>query len=911
MDYRDPYRRYDRPSGFEEAAPAYKHPMEDAFDRSRKRGRSPSPAFDRYAPERHASAYGSYPPPVDAWEGDLPPPERSPYAGARGGPYDDYPREADLYERERERALEWERYYRERDPGYADDYGLSDRERYEARRRYDDDDLRARDDRRYRERERSNLAYGSADTPQRRPGPDYARDGASYRASGGEPAVPPDPLSMDVLLNFRTFAQMTKAAHPSARDRNVSLPTTQELYEGYQAYRSAFAKKAMQAFFEQRKDDVWFKEKYSAAEEYASARQKRRRAGRAGRKEAWLDELASGKLDGVSFDLRSADSSSSASGAPAVTSKDDDEDESRVADAHDEADPERDEHPHRRHSESVRQGENVLTSRYGEPEAISGEQVAIPVTEYQILVKSFPPDISRAKLEQHLQSRPGFRYLALGEPHSGRKWHRVGWAVYEEGTDMEETVRALDGKEIEGFTFHLSLSRKPSNGKLRIMPEYANSFVRLIQDLRQVKALVAKLEDEDRTSLFTAEAEANAAWLLTNASDAILARHREVDPEFREEMLEQGFDADEEADKREARRERIKKHLDWHLDLLRTVYHSDYYLSLVCEFQEELLRRSPRYARRRPPPSMLYEEPKEGSNDESWAKSVDNKTALLLCNDKADLTEYGGKSIDAELMSAALPFVKEEEKEKHRCIVEVAGAQCGKLFKAAIFVQKHVLNKHRAFLDGQAGDSISEARYFNNFVRDPCRPQNPAGLPIAGAANGPGSHAGTPLAHRFGGVAGGIESPLVPSPLFNGSRVGLIRLGGSTAVTESPAVGSYGRRAPSPGRRLGDRMGMAPPPTAAVPMVMGFGSPPAGAGPALSMRIGGMAPVNGGGGGSGVGGIGMGGGGLARDPTPKLPAEPLPEPPKPLDPRAARTAQRSYTDLDGPAAQGDVDDLAY
>jgi hypothetical protein len=37
----------------------------------------------------------------------------------------------------------------------------------------------------------------------------------------------------------------------------------------------------------------------------------------------------------------------------------------------------------------------------------------------------------------------------------------------------------------------------------------------------------------------------------------------------------------------------LKKHVDLHLDLLREVYHTDFYLAVVRDFPEELVRRSP------------------------------------------------------------------------------------------------------------------------------------------------------------------------------------------------------------------------------------------------------------------------------------------------------------------------------
>ena len=141
-----------------------------------------------------------------------------------------------------------------------------------------------------------------------------------------------------------------------------------------------------------------------------------------------------------------------------------------------------------------------------------------------------------------------------------------------------------------------------------LVPEYANSFHRLLTDLKHCKQLVERFEAEDRDVLFrdhlaSADSEAAPAneassWLETSASEAIVQRIKQIETELSvDDDLERGYDADEDADKRGQRRRWIKKQLDLHLDLLRTVYHCDYYISLVCEFEEELLRRSPRHGR--------------------------------------------------------------------------------------------------------------------------------------------------------------------------------------------------------------------------------------------------------------------------------------------------------------------------
>ncbi|PWY98641.1 hypothetical protein BCV70DRAFT_201444 [Testicularia cyperi] len=824
MDYRQSYRdrsgAYDQPAG----GAAYKHSIEDAYDRSRKRGRSPSPSF--YAEDRRTSAYPEYPSAPDPWERPAPRDYRatSPYA-SRSAPYDGY-RASDPYdERERDRALEWDRYYRERDHDYRNGYEYPDRERYEARMRYEDDPYADRDSRRRsRERERPYPPYdadyrSSATAASRDPYAHSAIEPTSVKSS--DTLVTPDPMQSETLLPFRAYAQMIRAGHPSSRDRSIDQPSTQELYDGYQTYKTAFNKKAIVAFFEQRKDEAWFKEKYSSSEPFLEARLHRKRVVRAGKKDKWLQELADGKLDRINYDIQST-SGTDAGSDPRDRSNSNDGDG----------------------------GDLALLSRYGELEILHGEQATIPACQHQILVKSFPADVPREKLEDLFRTKPGFRYLALGEPHVGKRWHRVGWAMYEQGTDMEDTLNALQGQEIDGFTLNLAPCSKPTSSKLRTVPEYANSFVRLLVDLGHCRQLVAKFEAEDRNVLFNEEAQTNAAaslstWLETNASDAIMQRHKEIEPNLVEDDLERGYDPSEDTEKREQRRAWIKKQLDLHLDLLRIVYHCDYYISLVCEFEEELLRRSPRHGRKQPPPGQLVEEPRESTNDESWARSVDQKTVLLLAEERTDLTEQGGKSLDAEMMNAALPYIKEEEKEKHRCIVETAaGTQCGKLFKASIFVQKHVLNKHRGFLESIAGDAIAEAKFFNNYVRDPCRATGqPGPKELREMASGGG---GSALAHRLdsGGQGG----------MFNGSRMGMIRFGGNVSAASDPT------------RRTGNN-------------ALSSAAP-------LGMRLGAM----------------------VSDPSAVKP-EPLPPAPKPLDPRAAKQAPKSYQDLDG-AAEGDVD-LAY
>ena len=43
---------------------------------------------------------------------------------------------------------------------------------------------------------------------------------------------------------------------------------------------------------------------------------------------------------------------------------------------------------------------------------------------------------------------PGFKYLALSEPNPQKKFHRLGWIVFEEDTDMDAAYEKLNEKKV-------------------------------------------------------------------------------------------------------------------------------------------------------------------------------------------------------------------------------------------------------------------------------------------------------------------------------------------------------------------------------------------------------------------------------------------------------------------------------
>ncbi|KDN52611.1 hypothetical protein K437DRAFT_272315 [Tilletiaria anomala UBC 951] len=835
---------------------------------------------------------------------------------ARGGRYRE---EWEAYYREKE----WEEYYARRASAGA----VPRDDRYDLRQRIEgmvpgDVDPYARD----HPRGDPRSAYGAPQPLGGAGGVEVGpMAGPAQADASGRPlsaSTRPDPLQSDHLMPFRAYVQYHKSSG------KTSEPTG-DLGQDYQSYRAQVQKRQMWKFFETRKEDKWFIERYSPAEEHAKQRLAWKKAGREGRKEKWIAELKEGRLDKVCFDLKQAKKEPSSTPAhepkAKLDSTADGEKEAKAADGKEADDKETAEacdeqkdsarteakvepgleaNDHntsasgqakgqagvegRRRGNSTAQKPFRITTRFGE-EKDQGRDELIPPNPLQLLVQNISPEMERIELEERFRKHAGkaFRYLAVSDPREGKRWTRMGYAVFDEGTDLKPIKEAMNEEKIAGLTLNVTFSDRAGMSRVQMAPEVAGSARRLKHDLQQAKALIAKLEAEDRDEVFApsldtaaqshdadGESESNGrrvtaddiaielpASLSQSATALIEERCSELGLPLSEAVAAVPDDAEVTAkgDELERVRDILKKHLDLHLDALRQVYHTDYYSGLIRDFPEELIRRSP-ISVRRAPVEPAHEPTSTAAGTDAWCKNVDTRIDMLLKPETLDLEELGGKTIEKEMTEIAAPYIKQEDKDKHRCMVQVDGAPCSKRFVAPGFVQKHIRNKHKKFLEDLAAPRIEKATFFNNYVFDPCRPM-PGQNNRQEGANGAGYNAG--------GAPFNLSNMSPPEMMAMMAQM----MGGQMPFDRS----------------MMDRM-------------MGAGPPP------------GKRARRGGGGGASAGGsLGARLGGKPRDrerdrrgPRYDGPApEPLPS--GPLDPRASH-GKRSYQDLDSiPAAEKDVE----
>ncbi|KAM5534897.1 hypothetical protein V8D89_011452 [Ganoderma adspersum] len=721
------------------------------------------------------SAYPPHPPPTrgrsrsrSPFRGDTYPP-RPPYPDQY--PQDPYRTDWEAYDRdrawasyERERqAYDYSRRGRSRSPPPGDEAGRKrrrslspwERSRYEPRPRYNDD---------YDAHSRGGYGYERGPYPP----PPYQ----SGRRG------PPDPHTFDYPATLKQYAEWFRYYYPqqAMEEDNADKAAEQEAGDGtkprngirsrWEKYKKEFAAQQLQRMFDHHRKSPWFAEKYDPAAEFQAMRTRVRKLGWKGRMDAFIVDLESGTFDPdlsepVPESTReNANGDSSATNGAGADASVDDIKPSGDDDMQFNVEPEEDAGG----DDATRSGGNK--NKGG---ANRGEEVAVPPEGNQVMIRTIPPDIGRAKLEEFVSKIPGFVYLALGDPLQKRNYYRAGWMKFAEEADMPSVMTELSEKKIEGFKLHVAHITKPFVTRTRHTPDVASKPDRLVKDLENAKRLAAILEEEymslrkakiDMKKNGDASGDANGETVVPNEdADMGDALDADDDPEPREmgseaverhiekvmaDLQEQG--AVDTSDEKALEAKRTVIALDLYLAYLRAAFNTCYYCAVITDHVEELQRKCVKHLRKPMSKMLLQEvqaaeaskddkEPKvEESveaakerdvsaakekenrdwkrNDERWLEWLDSKVALLIDRSGVDPRDYGGKSYEEELSRACEPYIKQEDEGKFRC------KTCQKLFKATSFVEKHIANKHPDLVKG-----LDEIPYFNNFALDPHRIQ--------------------------------------------------------------------------------------------------------------------------------------------------------------------------------------------
>ena len=155
--------------------------------------------------------------------------------------------------------------------------------------------------------------------------------------------------------------------------------------------------------------------------------------------------------------------------------------------------------------------------------------------------------------------------------------------------------------------------------------------------------------------------------------------------------------------------------LDKLIMYLRIVHSVDFYNHCEYPYEDEMPNRCGIIHARGPIPQNRVTQ----NEIQDYIRTFEGKMQSFLTQSAEveldEMKKIGAKDIDAEVEKFIAANTQELAKDKWLCPLS------GKKFKGPDFVRKHIFNKH-----GEKVDEVKkEVEYFNNYLKDPKRPQLP------------------------------------------------------------------------------------------------------------------------------------------------------------------------------------------
>ncbi|KAI9467771.1 arsenite-resistance protein 2-domain-containing protein [Coemansia mojavensis] len=438
----------------------------------------------------------------------------------------------------------------------------------------------------------------------------------------------PDPRTYEQVVPFKYFAEWVKTQDGGRRLEQ------EEIRDRYEAYRREKLQQLYTQFFNAHKEDDWFAERFEPERRKAYTKLLAER--KAENLREFMADLQAGAFDRLTHTATTEQvmlhevNRRDQSGANRLGSDDDDED-------------------------------SAIT--------------------HTLFIRTVPPSVPRAVLEEKLKDLPGYRYLALSEPRQDKQYQRFGWVRFEDGTDMEKTLESLGDINIDQFQFHFSRHTNSSVVGMRLTPDVVSSEERIRLDLKLVREAVSAAMDGDAPADHGED---------TAMGDADADAGRPAD----------GADGEPRLPLDAARRE-----LDLLLEYLRRVHYYCYYCGHTADNAEDFARRCAKLHLRRALPA--HRSPQPCGN---WLRNMDNRNDVIIHPLEGErLLKEGGKSMERETDNILNEHINQLDEGRFRCLL------CTKLFKGDAFVRKHIRNKHP---EAVPETLVHEISFFNNFVRE-------------------------------------------------------------------------------------------------------------------------------------------------------------------------------------------------
>lgn len=344
-----------------------------------------------------------------------------------------------------------------------------------------------------------------------------------------------------------------------------------------------------------------------------------------------------------------------------------------------------------------------------------------------IFLRNLAPTITKAEVEQLCKRYNGFLRVAIADPLVERRWFRRGWVTFKRDINIKEICWNLNNIRLRdcelGAIVNRDLSRRvrPVNG-VTSHKTIVRSDIKLCAKIAHNLDVKVGLWQDDESAGKAANGRSAQSTItfgldsrnpvLQNITDYLIEEASAEEDELLGLANNDNKDSDGELLERDPQLIGV---LDKLILYLRIVHSVDFYNHCEYPYEDEMPNRCGIIHARGPAPQN-----KVTTNEIlDYIRNFEGKMASFLANnvvlEEVDLKKIGCKDIDAEVEKFVQANTQELAKDKWLCPLS------GKKFKGPEFIRKHIFNKH-----GEKVDEVKkEVEYFNNYLKDPKRPQLP------------------------------------------------------------------------------------------------------------------------------------------------------------------------------------------
>jgi len=337
-----------------------------------------------------------------------------------------------------------------------------------------------------------------------------------------------------------------------------------------------------------------------------------------------------------------------------------------------------------------------------------------------IHLRNIPATITKTELESVCFKYDGFLRVALSDPTPDRKWSRRGWITFAKGCNIKEICCSLGEVRLGGVELGPVINRELSK-RVRLVGGLVNDKKVVRNDIKLASKIIQNMDNRWGLSK-----EVGGDKLISNISDYLVEEASAEEDELLGVSREEGEVSGGMV--MVQREEELMSVLDRLIMYLRVVHSVDFYNHSEYPYEDQMPNRLGLIHARGPLPKDKLAQQEIDDYVQNFEKKIGGFLAI-----KEDLTEkemmaLGGKMDDEEVEKFILLNSQELSKDKWLCPLS------GKKFKGPEFIRKHLMSK---FID-RVEQVKADVQYFNNYLRDPKRPQ----LPEKSKANRPSSGGG-------------------------------------------------------------------------------------------------------------------------------------------------------------------------